>query len=150
MTKSAPVIFRETIFKLHDVFRETAENIPGMPKMDVTVSEHLVLSLICMLTEDKTEGIALKTLATAMKKSPPTASELVDRLVQKGLLQRVHNPADRRAILITPTEHVRDLMNRSLWTIDALCSELMAKLTPSESSALLEGLKLISAQLDKE
>ena len=59
-----------------------------------------ILSLICMMTEDKPEGIALKELAAAMKLAPATVSELVDHLVNKDLLIRVQNPHDRRALRI--------------------------------------------------
>lgn len=52
---------------------------------------------------------ALGDLARGLGISLPTASELVDRLVDDGLVVRETNPADRRKVLIDLTPLARDL-----------------------------------------
>lgn len=147
MKETDAAIVRKFVAKLHDLFRETATSLPGMPDIEITVRENRVLSLICMLTEEKPSGVTLKALAAAMKLAPATVSELVERLVQKNLLIRVQNPDDRRAVQITPTEHTRKLMDESLRSIDELCGKLLADLSSAEQKALLGGLAKISDKI---
>ena len=149
MKKSDPAIFREAIFKIHDAFRDSTAKLKDVPSVDITVRENQTLTLVCNLTEEKPEGITLKQLAAAMKLAPATVSELIESLVNKGLLQRIQNPEDRRAVQITLTGKGQKLHDEFLKSVDDLCEKLLAKLFPSESSALLEGLKSISKQLDK-
>ena len=147
MKKTDAMILRQSIAKLHDLFRETATNLPGMPNIDISVRENRILALICMLTENKPEGIALKELAAAMKLAPATVSELVDNLVNKDLLVRVQNPNDRRAIQITLSEYGQKLVDDSLKSIDDLCGKLLSGLSPAERSALLAGISKTAAAL---
>ena len=53
--------------------------------------------------------VALGDLARGLGISLPTASELVDRLVDDGLVVREVNPADRRKVLIDLTPMARHL-----------------------------------------
>jgi len=149
MKNSDAATLREFVFKVHDVFRETAANLPGMPNIDITVREHRVLSLVCMLIEEHREGITLKQLAAVMKLAPATVSELVERLVQKDLLVRVQNPNDRRAVQITPTANTRKLMDESLRSIDAVCGKLLEGLSPAEQESVLTGLSRIADSIPK-
>ena len=143
MKKTDAAILRQSIAKLHDLFRETAVNLPGMPNIDISVRENRILSLICMMTEEKPEGIALKELAAAMKLAPATVSELVDNLVNKDLLVRVQNPNDRRSIQITLSQYGQKLVDDSLRSIDDLCGKLLSGLPPAEQDALLSGLSKV-------
>ena len=144
MKKTDAAILRQSIAKIHDLFRETATGLPGMPNIDISLRENRILSLICMMTEEKPEGIALKELAAAMKLAPATVSELVDDLVNKDLLVRVQNPNDRRAIQISLSKYGRKLVDDSLRSIDDLCEKLLSGLSPAEQSALIGGLSKIA------
>ena len=150
MKNSDAATLREFVFKVHEAFRETAANLPGMPNIDITVREHRVLSLVCMLIEENREGITLKQLAAAMKLAPATVSELVERLVQKDLLVRVQNPNDRRAVQITPTANTRKLMDESLRSIDIMCGKLLADLSPAEQESVLSGLSRIADSISQK
>lgn len=149
MKENDAATVRKFVTKLHNLFRETAASLPGMPNIEITVRENRVLSLICMLTEDKPSGVTLKELAAAMKLAPATVSELVERLVQKDLLIRVQNPDDRRAIQITPTKHTQKLIDDSLKSIDDLCGNLLANLSPAEKKAMLAGLSKMADSLQE-
>ncbi len=140
MNQSNATILRKSVAKLHDFFRETATSLPGMPDIDISVRENRILSLICMMTEEKPEGLALKELAAAMKLAPATVSELVENLVKKNLLVRVQNPNDRRAIQITLSKYGQKLVDESLRSIDELCSKLLDDLPASEQKVFLEAM----------
>ena len=49
-------------------------------------------------------GLRLKDLADALRIAPRSATEVVDQLEAKNLVQRRPDPSDRRATLITLTE----------------------------------------------
>ena len=149
MKENDAATVRKFVTKLHNLFRETAASLPGVPNIEITVRENRVLALICMLTEDKPSGVTLKELAAAMKLAPATVSELVERLVQKDLLIRVQNPDDRRAIQITPTKHTQKLIDDSLRSIDELCGKLLADLSPAEQKAMISGLSKMSNSISK-
>ena len=150
LKKSDAAVLREFVFSVHEIFRETAANLPGMPNIDITVREHRVLSLVCILIEENPDGITLKQLAAAMKLAPATVSELVERLVQKELLVRVQNPNDRRAVQITPADNTRKLMDASIRSIDVVCGKLLAGLSPAEQRAMLSGLSRMSDSIPQK
>ena len=63
--------------------------------------------------------------------SPAAASQLVDKLVQAGYLERAEDPSDRRAKLLTLSAKGRELINHGIeeryrWT-DDLASTLNAE-----------------------
>ena len=73
----------------------------------------------------------------------PTASHLVEKLVQAGLLERTENPQDRRSVQVRPTEAGQELVRR-LWQgrRDFLRSWLK-RLSSRDMSALWEGLSAL-------
>jgi DNA-binding MarR family transcriptional regulator len=66
----------------------------------LTFNQLRMLKIVSTLTHDNPEGITLKVLASALQITPAAASEMVDALVHKNMLQRSHNQQDRRAIAI--------------------------------------------------
>lgn len=66
-----------------------------------------------MLAVREQGEVSVKHLAERLNVSPPSASTMVDRLVEMGLLERQPNPVDRRAVVIR-------LSSDGLATIDAL------------------------------
>jgi DNA-binding MarR family transcriptional regulator len=63
--------------------------------------------------------------------SAPAASQLVDRLVQQGLVGRSEDPKDRRIRKLRLTRKGLGLIDQGL-TANHLLSELMAALTPAQ------------------
>ena len=72
--------------------------------------------------------------------TPAAASQLVDKLVQSGLIQRVEDPNDRRAKLLSLTDKGRELIQQGIqeryrW-VDELGSKLSAEKQVQISAAL--------------
>lgn len=59
------------------------------------------------------DGTRLTTLAARAQMSHQAMGEMVDDLVRQGLLERVPDPADRRARLIRPTDRGRTDLARA-------------------------------------
>ena len=56
--------------------------------------------------------VTVSQVADALKISLPTASQLVDRLVQAGLAERAEDPDDRRRILVRLSKRGQQLHDR--------------------------------------
>jgi DNA-binding MarR family transcriptional regulator len=72
------------------------------------------------------------------------ASQLVDKLVQNGLIQRQEDPHDRRAKLLNLTERGRDLIQQSIEKRYRWVDELAEKLTPAERLEVSEALQVMT------
>ena len=147
MANSDPAVLRKAVSRLYDAFRESAESIGSISSIDVSIRQHQTMSLVCRLTEEKPHGVTLKELAEAMKLAPATVAELVESLVKKDFLQRVQNPEDRRAVQITLTDHGQTLLDECIRCVDNLCEKLLAGLSASERTAMLNALTKITAKL---
>lgn len=64
--------------------------------------------------------------------TPAAASQLVDKLVQNGLIQREEDPNDRRAKLLNLTVKGNELIQRGIEERYRWVDELSAKLTAEE------------------
>ncbi len=95
--------------ELSDNLREKAFSCevlaPENPFMTLTVSQARVFRFLCVTTRENPEGIKLKELADQLKVSPAAASEMVEVLVRKGVLERQQSETDRRAVNIRLSEN---------------------------------------------
>lgn len=66
------------------------------------------LELIFALGE-RTDGMTMTELADTLQVTKAAVTQLVDQLVDKGLVLRNQNPADRRSVLITVARPTRAL-----------------------------------------
>lgn len=55
----------------------------------------------------KSDGLRLSAVAEALRIAPRSATDVVDGLEAKGLVQRVPDPQDRRAVCVKTTEQGR-------------------------------------------
>jgi DNA-binding MarR family transcriptional regulator len=71
------------------------------------------------------------------------ASQLVDKLVQSGLIQRAEDPSDRRAKLLNLTDKGTDLIQQGLEGRYRWVDELAGKLNAEERAKVSEALKIM-------
>jgi MarR family transcriptional regulator, organic hydroperoxide resistance regulator len=87
---------------------------------------------------------SISKLAEALSVSHPTASQLVDRLVQAGLAERVEQATDRRFTLARLT-HAGEQLAQRLW--QGRMSHLqhsLAQLDQQDLAALRQGLRALN------
>ncbi len=95
----------------------------------------------------RNEGINQGGLAEQMEIEPITACRMIDRLEDAGLLERRHDPDDRRVRRIYLTEAARPLIDQ-LEIIGAEVTEnALAGLSPDEREKLSEILGKIRSNL---
>jgi DNA-binding MarR family transcriptional regulator len=76
--------------------------------------------------------------------TPAAASQLVDKLVQNGFVQRVEDPNDRRAKLLSLTDKGRNLIQQGIEERYLWVEELAGKLTAEERAQVSEALNLMT------
>ena len=92
------------------------------------------------------EGASLGAVAEHTGLSLPTASRVVDSLVQRGLATRVESPTDRRVKNVAPTDEAREVTTRLIELRLAGIEEFARSLTPDERRSLADALAPIVAR----
>jgi DNA-binding MarR family transcriptional regulator len=92
------------------------------------------------------DGVRLSDLAEALRIAPRSATEVVDGLAERGLVERHPDPADRRAVHVVLTPAGRALLDE----VDAARAtdlrELFGRLSPPDQAELA---RLLRALLDE-
>jgi DNA-binding MarR family transcriptional regulator len=114
----------------------------GLPT-DVQVSPGHIQVLIALTRGPRSVG----KLAEELDVSPPAASQLVDRLVEHGMVGRHNDPADRRVVLVDYVEGMHDVARCIVEDRRRPLKEAMSKMTDDEALAFVKGLKLLAESL---
>ena len=117
---------------------------------DLSLKEHMVMRKVHTMMETAPKGIPLKDLAAALHLTPGTVSELVEKLVRKGTLQRVQNPDDRRAVMISVTEKSLTQLSEAMSMINAYVDELWKDFSEEEKKQLTTTLELLAKRIEAE
>lgn len=83
-------------------------------------------------------------LADSVGVSPPAATQLVDRLVEHGMVERRHSESDRRVVLVDYVPQMHDVARRIVESRKQRLEGAMSSLTDEEAEAFLKGLKLLA------
>lgn len=76
--------------------------------------------------------------------TPAAASQMVDKLVQNGLLMREEDPSDRRAKLLNLTDKGRELIKQGIEERYRWVDQLAEKLTKEERVQISEALDIMT------
>ncbi len=136
----------QTLFDINDNFGRiilAAQTSYSEVLSSLTVRQHRVIKEIKCLTDIHPEGIPLKELAGVLNLSPATASELVESLVRRKLLDRNPCPEDRRAIRITLSPVMQEIIEFGKNKLSAICTEILSKMEKDEKEKLFSALDKI-------
>ena len=86
----------------------------------------------------------LSEISERFEVSPAAASQLVDKLVQSGYIQREEDPSDRRAKLLNLTEKGRELIRQGIDERYRWVEQLAGKLTAEERVQVSEALNIMT------
>jgi len=89
----------------------------------------------------------LSDVAKALRVTRPTATRLVDGLVQRGWIERRPDSEDRRRIHLYITPEGRAVQRRVEDFIHRAVSRRLAQLSPEDVAALHRGLQALEATL---
>ncbi|MDQ5814115.1 MAG: MarR family transcriptional regulator [Actinomycetota bacterium] len=97
------------------------------------------------------EGIRMRELARKLGGSFSNATVLVDRLVDRSLVERLAEPQDRRVVLVRTTRKGRHLIKRLVTSWRALSAPLLETLTSEDLATVHKALRVLqgAAQTNK-
>ncbi len=130
----------ENILRLTD--KAFQEWLPMLPKewlhIDITTSQLKVVLLIFI-----SGHIRMSDIASELGVSLATATGVVDRLVERGMLIREGDPEDRRVVLCRLSDEGEKLIS-GVWQLsrDQL-GEMMRTMTPPQLRLITEALQLL-------
>jgi DNA-binding MarR family transcriptional regulator len=90
------------------------------------------------------DGVRLSELAEALRIAPRSATEVADGLQERGLVARSADPADRRAVVLTPTPAGRQVQQEVDAARGADASELFTRLSADERTELARMLRRLT------
>ena len=97
------------------------------------------------------EGVwSVGRVAERLKVGEPTASHLIDRLVQSGLAERTEDEKDRRRTLVRLSAQGRRLVEERLQRTEERLRELFLRITAEDLEAFHQGLRAIVAAASDE
>jgi DNA-binding MarR family transcriptional regulator len=88
-------------------------------------------------------SVRLRGLADHLRIAPRSATEVVDGLESRGLVQRRGDPDDRRAILVELTEQGQRVMGAIRGARDTEAQALFGRLSPADRAQLSRILGLL-------
>ncbi|MDF2547836.1 MAG: hypothetical protein K0R93_2734 [Anaerosolibacter sp.] len=103
-----------------------------LKEYDVTAAQFSVLNQIY----NKNGSITLVEVASKLSSDKPTISAIIDRLVSKGLLERVDNPNDRRSAYLKMSREALDLVVNLRLISDQLTTLIFDDFESEEIAAL--------------
>ncbi len=91
----------------------------------------------------------ISDISERMDISSAAASQLVEKLVQGGLLARSEDPRDRRAKLLALTEKGHELIKAGIDERYRWVDALVGNLSPGEQEKVIESLKVLTETLQR-
>jgi len=110
----------------------------------ISMAHILVMSVI-----DKAGPIPMTKVAELIGSGLPTATGLVNRMVERGLVRREHDTRDRRVVLVSLTDagaaEVRELHQERQRRMAAAIAQLSGR----EQESLLVGIRSLRSALER-
>lgn len=82
-------------------------------------------------------------LAEHEKVQPPSITRVIASLEERGLIQRMPHPSDRRQVVLTVTDQGRDVVRQVRQLREAWLARRLRDLTPAERAVLREALPIL-------
>lgn len=87
-------------------------------------------------------------LAEVIGVSRPAATQLVDRLVEHGMVERRHDEGDRRVVLVDYAPGEREIARRIVAARRRPLERAIEQMTDEEAEAFLKGMRLLVESLE--
>lgn len=114
----------------------------NLAELDLTLPQVQVLRIL------HREGtVPTGKLAQCLKISAPATTQLTDRLLRKGLIERKHSEDDRRAVLVALSSAGRSLIDKFRERRNAIFGAALSQLSEAEQAQVVSSLRKVIAAL---
>jgi DNA-binding MarR family transcriptional regulator len=128
------------ILRLHDelVRHRALWDVEPWLELDMSTPQ---LKALLLISEE--EGIRMRELARRLGGSFSNATVLVDRLVDRGLVERLADPQDRRVVLVRVADEGQQLIEQLVTSWRTLSTPLLEALAPEDLTKVHEALRVL-------
>jgi DNA-binding MarR family transcriptional regulator len=126
-----------SILELQDEIVQRRAVWDSAPWLELNMSTPQLKALLLISDE---EAIRMRELARKLGGSFSNATVLVDRLVDRGLVERLMDPDDRRVVLVRATGEGQALIEQLVTSWRALSELVLDSMDPEDIAALRRGL----------
>ncbi len=113
-------------------------------QLDVTASQGYIL-----LAVPEMDTINMNDLSLKMRVANSTMTRMVDQLVQKGLVNRSADPQDRRIVLVSLTDHGKEVRSKLKNTLQDFFRQVLCDLPSNQLVGSLESLETLNQTITK-
>lgn len=126
------------------IMRTIRKNFREQRAPDMTLPEFRGLAFI-----NRNPGCPLNEVAEHIGLEAPSASKLVDHLVQRGLVRREADPADRRRVKLRLLPRGQRNIDLAFEHTEAFLAQRLAKLTAVERKAVLKSMDILKTAFEE-
>jgi DNA-binding MarR family transcriptional regulator len=119
-------------------------------KNGVTAQQFLVLWVMEFIAEATDSPVIITDLAPSLYRSINSVSSIVDRMEKSGLIKKIRNLPDRRAIRLKMTPKGRQIFNQALKPSREQIKKIFSVYSEDEMKTLLFLLKKLKAKAGEE
>jgi len=130
----------QNILKLQDELVRHRRVWDVRPWLELDMSTPQLKALL-LISEEK--GIRMRELAHKLGGSFSNATVLVDRLVDRGLVERLAEPQDRRVVLVQATKEGQHLIKRLATSWRTLSASLLETLASEDLATVQKAFRVL-------
>lgn len=112
---------------------------------DLTAPQCFILSII-----SNERNITVSRLADKMGVKPSAITVMLDRLMNNGYAERIHDSKDRRVVLVQCTDKGSEALLRIKGDVQALLKHHLREMEPAEMLQFVQTFEKIAAELSKD
>jgi DNA-binding MarR family transcriptional regulator len=128
--------------------RPGREELGEIAERGIPVDVHLSPGHVQVLIALGRGPHSIRQLAGVVGVSSPAVTQLVNHLEEHKMVQRRHDPSDRRVVLVDYAPGMQDIARRMMEGRRRRIVEAVNSLTDEEARAFLKGLRLLVESFD--
>jgi DNA-binding MarR family transcriptional regulator len=109
-----------------------------------------IVEISVLMRMNRRPACRASELATMIGIPSSTVTGILDRLERRGLIERRHDPNDRRSILITETQKTKDFVADLMTSMEDMLREAFRSMPDSRTQRLIEDLRFILEALEQQ
>ncbi len=134
--------FSELVEHLNRAYH--VEALEEWRKIDMTIPQIKTLALL-----ENTNGSRMGVIAQHLGTTLSASTSVIDRLVDKGLVERIAQPGDRRVVVCKLTRSGKRTL-RGFWQVGSSKVEPIAEgLNDAQIETIIEAFELIRSEVEK-
>lgn len=135
--------------KIMEVIFEISRGIREKMSFDCHAAQLTVLQLQALILISKNKIMSMGDIAAEFKISLPTATVLLDKLVNFNLIERLKSKTDRRVVNVSLTDKGKELLKKALKERHVKFNKMLSYISLGDKKSLLKVLENISLKIQK-